>query len=47
MERLAIDLFRLCIWLALLMAIFVPIKRLCALRRQKVFRKAFSTDFAY
>jgi sterol desaturase/sphingolipid hydroxylase (fatty acid hydroxylase superfamily) len=47
MERLVIDLFRLCIWLALLMAVFVPLERACALRRQKVFRKAFSTDLAY
>lgn len=43
----AFDAFRLCVWLALLMVVFVPLEKLCALHRQKVFRKAFVTDLAY
>lgn len=41
------DIFRLCLWLVLLIAIFVPLERLCALHPQKVFRKAFFTDLGY
>jgi sterol desaturase/sphingolipid hydroxylase (fatty acid hydroxylase superfamily) len=44
---LAVDVVRLCAWLALLAAIFVPLERLCALHAQRVFRKAFLTDLAY
>jgi sterol desaturase/sphingolipid hydroxylase (fatty acid hydroxylase superfamily) len=44
---LARDFFRLCIWLALLMAIFVPLERIWALHPQKVFRKAFLADLFY
>lgn len=43
----ALDVFRLCIWLVLLMAIFVPLERLCARHPQKVFRKGFLTDLGY
>jgi sterol desaturase/sphingolipid hydroxylase (fatty acid hydroxylase superfamily) len=46
-QAFAIDIFRLCVWLVLLMAVFVPLERLCALHSQKVFRKAFLTDLAY
>src|ERR1019366_4695124 len=45
--RFALDVFRLCAWLMLLMAIFVPLEKRCALHPQKVFRRAFSTDLAY
>ncbi|MCP5229599.1 sterol desaturase family protein [Accumulibacter sp.] len=41
------DVFRLAIWLLLLLGIFVPLERFFALRRQKVLRKAFVTDLAY
>ena len=41
------DFFRLCVWLVLLLVIFVPLERLCALHPQKVFRKGFLTDLAY
>ena len=34
-------------YLALLMALFVPLERLFSLRRQQVFRKAFGTDVVY
>ena len=43
----AFGVFRLCAWLALLMVVFVPLEKVCALHRQKVFRKAFATDLAY
>uniref|UniRef100_Q01SW7 Sterol desaturase n=1 Tax=Solibacter usitatus (strain Ellin6076) TaxID=234267 RepID=Q01SW7_SOLUE len=44
---MAVDVFRLCIWLVLLVLIFVPLERLWARHPQKVFRKAFATDLAY
>ena len=44
---LALDIFRLCVWLALLMVIFVPLERLFSLHPQKVFRKGFLTDLFY
>jgi hypothetical protein len=44
---LALEAFRLCAWLAFLMAIFVPLERLCALHPLKVFRRSFPTDLAY
>lgn len=43
----ALDVFKLCIWLLLLMVVFVPLERLCGLHPQKVFRKAFLTDLGY
>jgi hypothetical protein len=47
MVPLALDLLRLCIWLALLLAVFAPIERRWALHRQKLLRKAFGTDLVY
>ncbi len=44
---LALNIFRLSIWLALLITIFVPLERRWKLRPQRVFRKAFGTDLAY
>jgi len=44
---LVLDTLKLCIWLVLLMTIFVPLERLYALHPQKVFRKSFPTDLAY
>jgi sterol desaturase/sphingolipid hydroxylase (fatty acid hydroxylase superfamily) len=43
----ALDVFRLCVWLVLLIMIFVPLERLCARRSQPVFRKGFVTDLGY
>ncbi len=43
----ALDLLRLCVWLVLLLAIFVPLERLWARHRQKVFRQGFVTDLGY
>ena len=44
---IAFDVFKLCIWLLLLMAVFMPLEKLCARHPQKVFRKAFPTDLGY
>lgn len=43
----AVDVFRLGIWLVLLMIIFVPLERLCALHQQQVLRKGYLTDLGY
>ena len=47
LQALSVDIARLCVWLLLLITIFVPLERLCALHPQKVFRKGFLTDLAY
>src|SRR5271165_2330792 len=47
LASLALNLVRLFAWLLLLMLIFVPLERLFAVRRQRVFRKAFGADVAY
>ena len=44
---LALNLLRLCLWLVLLAAIFLPVEKLWGLQAQKVFRKAFGTDLVY
>jgi sterol desaturase/sphingolipid hydroxylase (fatty acid hydroxylase superfamily) len=44
---LAIDVFRLGVWLLLLMLIFVPLERLFAVHPQRLFRKSFAVDLAY
>lgn len=38
---------KLCIWLAILSVIFVPLERICALHPHKIFRKAILTDVGY
>ncbi len=43
----AVDVFRLCIWLILLMVVFVPLERLYALHSRKVFRRNFYADLGY
>jgi sterol desaturase/sphingolipid hydroxylase (fatty acid hydroxylase superfamily) len=43
----AFDVFKLSVWLLLLLVVFVPLERLCGLHPQKVFRKAFLTDLGY
>jgi sterol desaturase/sphingolipid hydroxylase (fatty acid hydroxylase superfamily) len=42
-----LSVFRLAVWLVLLTAIFVPVERLWAVRRQKISRPALGTDLAY
>ena len=44
---LATSVMRLCVWLVLLAAIFVPVERLFALRPEKVFRKAVWADLGF
>jgi sterol desaturase/sphingolipid hydroxylase (fatty acid hydroxylase superfamily) len=46
-SQFAVDFLRLCVWLILLLVIFVPLEKLAALHPRRVFRKAFSTDLAY
>ncbi len=41
------DLAKLAAYLGLVVAIFVPLERLCAARRQKILRPAFWTDLGY
>src|ERR1035438_5071810 len=45
--RFAVDVFRLGIWLLVLMVVFVPLERLFAVHPQKVFRKSFAVDLGY
>ncbi len=43
----ATDVFRLCIWLLLLLVIFVPLERLFGVHPLKIFRKSFPSDLVY
>jgi sterol desaturase/sphingolipid hydroxylase (fatty acid hydroxylase superfamily) len=45
-HTLLIDLLRVCAWLTILSAIFVPLERLFALHREKIFRAEFGSDLA-
>ena len=47
LASVGVDLLRLCAWLAILAAIFVPAERIWPLRRQQVLRKSLATDLAY
>jgi sterol desaturase/sphingolipid hydroxylase (fatty acid hydroxylase superfamily) len=47
LSPLEVDIARLCVWLVLLIVVFVPLERVWALHHQKVFRKAFHTDLIY
>ena len=44
---LGTEVLRLCLWLALLAAIFVPLERMFALRPQKVWRREIGVDLGY
>ena len=44
---LGVDIFRLSIWLVLLLVIFVTLEKRWALHPRKLFRKAFGTDLIY
>jgi len=46
-HRFAVDFFRLCLWLLIIMMIFVPLERISALHVQKVFRRGFVIDLGY
>ncbi len=41
---IAVDIFRLCIWLLLLMLVFIPLERIFSVHPQKILRKAFPAD---
>ena len=43
----ALDLFRLGVWLLLLMMVFVPLERLFSVHPHRVFRKSFAVDLGY
>jgi sterol desaturase/sphingolipid hydroxylase (fatty acid hydroxylase superfamily) len=43
----AVDLVRLCLWLAILTAVFVPLERMFALQPSKIWRKGIGTDLGY
>ena len=47
LQSLIIDLGRLCLWLLILSAIFLPLERLFALHPQKIFRPAIAVDLVY
>jgi len=47
MQQHLLDVLRLCVWLVLLMVIFIPLERLFSQHPQKVFRKEFFTDLGY
>jgi sterol desaturase/sphingolipid hydroxylase (fatty acid hydroxylase superfamily) len=44
---LAVDIFRLSIWLLLLAVIFIPLERICAQQKQQIFRTEFLIDLGY
>ncbi len=43
----AIDMFRLCLWLVLLAAVFVPLERLFAVRPERLWRRQIAVDLGY
>jgi sterol desaturase/sphingolipid hydroxylase (fatty acid hydroxylase superfamily) len=47
MRSVLLDVLRLCVWLALLVAIFAPLERWRALHPQRFLRKSFGTDLAF
>lgn len=46
-QSLALDIFRLLVWLILLAIIFVPLERLTPQKKQKVFRPEFLVDLGH
>ncbi|QXQ06271.1 sterol desaturase family protein [Sphingosinicellaceae bacterium] len=47
LSHFAFEVFRLAVWLALLVAVFVPLERLFALRTGKAWRPGVLTDLGY
>lgn len=47
MHAFLLEILRLTVWLVLLAAIFVPLERLVAVRRQRIFRRQIATDLGY
>jgi len=46
-RQLTVDTIRLSAWLVLLVAVFVPLERLCALHPAKIWRKQIGVDLAW
>ena len=44
---LALDIVRLCLWLAFLLIVFVPLEKKWALHPRRLFRISFGTDLVY
>jgi sterol desaturase/sphingolipid hydroxylase (fatty acid hydroxylase superfamily) len=47
LHTLMLDVLRLAIWFVIVCVIFIPLERLFAARKQKVFRKQFGNDLVY
>jgi sterol desaturase/sphingolipid hydroxylase (fatty acid hydroxylase superfamily) len=47
LQALLLEVFRVSVWLALLVVIFVPLERLFAVRPQKILRKGILADLGY
>jgi len=47
LPSVALDLFKLCVWLVLLTAIFVPLELLFPARRRRILRRGFWSDIGY
>jgi sterol desaturase/sphingolipid hydroxylase (fatty acid hydroxylase superfamily) len=47
LQAFLLDVFRVSVWLAILVVIFVPLERLFAVQPQKVLRKGILTDLGY
>jgi sterol desaturase/sphingolipid hydroxylase (fatty acid hydroxylase superfamily) len=47
LASLVLDVFRLSIWLVLLGIIFIPLEKLCAQRRQPIWRRELLIDLGY
>jgi sterol desaturase/sphingolipid hydroxylase (fatty acid hydroxylase superfamily) len=47
LRSLTVDVVRLCVWLAALTLVFVPLERLFAIRPKRIFREQILTDLAY
>jgi sterol desaturase/sphingolipid hydroxylase (fatty acid hydroxylase superfamily) len=46
-HTILIDVFRLCVWLAILTIVFVPLERLFALHKQPILRAEIGADLGY
>jgi sterol desaturase/sphingolipid hydroxylase (fatty acid hydroxylase superfamily) len=47
LHHLLLSIGRQCVWLALLLVVFLPLERLFAVHRNRFFRKALSQDLGY
>lgn len=47
LPQLMVDVVRLCVWLALLMIVFIPLEKLAAVHPRNIVRKNFGRDVSY